>query len=92
MKYGARYTNKFKKDLKRCGKRGYDLQLAYCAISLLCKNGTLPAEYRPHKLNGRYEGLWECHLQPDWLLVWAQNETELILLFTDTGTHADLFK
>ncbi len=91
MKYGARYSNKFKKDMKRCEKRGYNLHFLQDAISILCKTGTLPPEYRPHKLSGKYDGLWECHIQSDWLLVWSQNDTELILLFTDTGTHADLF-
>lgn len=91
MKYSARYSHKFKKDMKRCEKRGCNLQFLRKTIVLLCESGTLPPEYRPHKLSGKYEGLWECHIQPDWLLVWDQNDTELILLFTDTGTHADLF-
>lgn len=77
--------------MKRCEKRGCHIQLMRYVISLLCETGTLPSEYRPHKLSGKYEGLWECHIQPDWLLVWSQNDTELLLLFTDTGTHADLF-
>lgn len=91
MKYSARFSNKFKKDMKRCEKRGCNVQLMRYVISLLCETGTLPPEYRPHKLSGKYEGLWECHIQSDWLLVWNQNDTELMLLFTDTGTHADLF-
>jgi mRNA interferase YafQ len=53
--------------------------------------GKLPRIYKPHKLTGNYIDCWECHLQPDWLLVWKQNDTELILLFTNTGTHSDLF-
>ena len=61
------------------------------AIRLLEQNGVLPANYRPHKLSGNYEGCWECHLKGDWLLIWEQNESELTLLFTGTGTHADLF-
>ena len=68
------------------------MELLRKAISLLAETGTLPATYKPHKLTGKYKGLWECHLQPDRLLVWQQNDTELILLFTNTGTHADLFK
>ena len=68
------------------------MELLRKAISLLAETGTLPATYKPHKLAGKYKVLWECHLQPDWLLVWQQNDTELILLFTNTGTHADLFK
>lgn len=60
-------------------------------MALLSENGVLPSEYKPHKLSGKYSGLWECHIKPDWLLVWKQNDKELILLFTNTGTHSDLF-
>ena len=63
----------------------------YHAIELLRQTGSLPAKYKPHKLSGKYKGCWECHIQPDWLLVWQQNDKELILLFTNTGTHSDLF-
>ena len=67
------------------------MELLKEAIRLLEQNGVLPANYRPHKLSGNYEGCWECHLKGDWLLIWEQNESELTLLFTGTGTHADLF-
>ena len=46
---------------------------------------------KPHKLSGDYVGCWECHIKPDWLLVWEQNDTELVLLMTNTGTHSDIF-
>lgn len=91
MKYRIIPSKRFEKDLKRCEKRGYNMQLVKDAIMLLAENGTLPASYRPHKLSGQYGGCWECHLKPDWLLIWEQNDTELILLFTGTGTHSDLF-
>ena len=58
---------------------------------MLEKSGSLPKEYKPHTLSGNYKGCWECHIKADWLLVWQQNDEELILLFTNTGTHADLF-
>ncbi len=61
-------------------------------IALLSESGTLPRQYRPHKLHGDFEGCWECHIRLDWLLIWKQNDTELILLFTNTGTHADLLE
>jgi len=61
------------------------------AIRLLEADGQLPMKYRPHKLSGQYAGTWECHLKSDWLLIWEQNDTELILLFTGIGTHSDLF-
>lgn len=60
--------------------------------SLLAETGTLPTHYKPHKLSGKYNGCWECHIKSDWLLVWMQNDKELVLLFTNTGTHADLFE
>lgn len=85
------YANSFKKDLKTCKKRGYDLKLLQEVIDILQKNGTLPAKYQSHKLSGKLEGLWECHIKGDWLLIWQQKDTELILIMTDTGTHSDLF-
>ena len=85
------YTKRFEKDLKRCLKRGLNIQLIQEAIALLAETGTLPAKYRPHKLSGQFDGCWECHIQPDWLMTWKQNDTELTLLFLQTGTHSDLF-
>jgi len=89
--YSIKYTNKFKKDVKRCQKRGLDLNLLRDVVDILATEGKLPPKYKPHPLGGNYKNRMECHIQPDWLLVWMQNETELILLFTDTGTHSDLF-
>ena len=89
--YSIDYTKRFKKDLKRCQKRGLDLQLILDAIALLRTTGTLPAKYRPHKLLGDRDGQWKCHIQPDWLMTWNQNDMELTLLFLQTGTHSDLF-
>ena len=53
--------------------------------------GTVPAKNKPHKLTGNYKGFWECHIQPDWLLIWFQNDAEKIIELTRTGTHSDLF-
>ena len=89
--YSIDYTNRFKKDLKRCQKRGLDLQLILDAIALLKTTGTLPMSYRPLKLSGNRDGQWECHIEPDWLMIWEQNDMELTLLFLQTGTHSDLF-
>ena len=61
------------------------------AIDLLQETGKLPVKYKPHTLTGSYKGCWECHIKPDWLLIWKQNDNELVLLFLDTGTHSDLF-
>lgn len=90
--YSIEYTNQFKKDLKRCQKQGRDLSLIYTTISLLSQTGTLPPEYKAHKLLGSYKGKWECHIQSDWILIWEQFNNELRMIMTNTGTHAELFK
>lgn len=84
-------TNRFEKDVLRCKKRGLNLSDLQTAMKILEKDGFLPEKYKPHKLSGKYVNCWECHIKPDWLLIWEQNEIELILLFLNTGTHSDLF-
>lgn len=91
MKYDILFSNQFKRSYKRCIKRGYNKALFEKVITILSESGTLPPRYKPHKLTGEWAGLWECHIQPDWLLIWEQRESELILILTDTGTHSDLF-
>ena len=66
--YRLEYTTNFKKDLKTCKKRGLELHLLQRVIDILQETGTLPNQYRPHKLSGKFEGLWECHIKSDWLL------------------------
>jgi len=89
--YRIAYSTRFKKDLKRCIKRGLDISILENAIDLLQLTGSLPLIYKSHKLTGNYIGCWECHLQNDWLLVWMQNDTELILVLLNTGSHSDIF-
>ena len=61
-------------------------------MSILIETGTLPSHYHPHKLKGKKGNTtWECHIQPNWLLVWEQHDEELIMLMLDTGTHSDIF-
>ena len=91
MTYTVLTSTKFERDVKRCKKRDLNIKRLLDAVEILKEKGSLPPEYRPHKLSGKYAGLWECHIQPDWLLVWDQNDSELTLLLTDTGTHSDLF-
>lgn len=91
MKYSIRYTGEFKRSLKRCLKHGYDEQLLTEVLNILTNEGKLPQKYLSHILHGQYEGFWECHITNDWLLVWDQNDKELILMMTNTGTHSDLF-
>ena len=90
--YSIEFTMRFKKELKKCMKRGYDLTALSKVIDILQEKGKLPANFKPHILKGKYNGLWECHIKSDWLLVWEQNDETLSLLMMDTGTHSDLFK
>lgn len=89
--FEIQYSNKIKKDIKLALKRGLDIELFKEVVLLLEAKGELPTNYKPHKLKGKYNGFWECHIQPDWLLIWEQdNEIRLISLIR-TGTHSDLF-
>jgi mRNA interferase YafQ len=60
-------------------------------VTTLVIEGKLPLKYKSHVLKGNYKGFWECHIQPDWLLVWEQNETIKLISLIRTGTHSDLF-
>ena len=92
MSYIIHYSSNFKKAYKRCKKRGLDMLLLKEVIRILSEEGKLPPTYHAHTLQGKYKDLWECHIQPDWLLIWEQNDKEFILYFLSTGTHSDLFK
>ena len=89
--YDVIYTVQFKKSLKRCVRRGLRIEAFAKVLDILQQNGTLPNEYRPHKLQGKYKDCWECHIEPDWLLIWEQDDHQLRLILVDTGTHSDLF-
>lgn len=91
MPYRISYTNRFKKDVKRCFKRGLKMEKLQAVIDILSSEGSLPASYKPHPLSGNHANQWECHLTPDWLMIWEQNDKELSLLFLQTGSHSDLF-
>lgn len=84
-------THTFDKDVKRCKKRGYSMEELAIVIDELIKEGKVDANYHPHMLSGNRQGQWECHIRPDWLLVWEQNDKELTLLMLNTGTHSDVF-
>lgn len=86
-----KYQTTFKKDYKRIKKRGYDVRLLEKVIELLSTGVDLPPEYHDHILLGNYSGCRECHITPDWLLIYEISENELILYLTRTGTHSDLF-
>lgn len=91
MAYIFTTTRAFDKAVKRCQRRGYPMEKLIAAIKLLVSEGTLPRQYLPHKLKGNYAGVWECHIAPDWLLLWKQDDERLTMLMVDTGTHADIF-
>lgn len=84
-------TSQFKKDLKRVKKRGKDLTLLKDVLQTLREEETLEEKFRDHALTGNYSGFRECHIQPDWLLVYMISRDELILTASRTGSHSDLF-
>lgn len=90
-KYRYLATTQFKKDVKLCIKRGKPIEELKSVVEQLLESGQLPARYKPHKLAGPLAGLWECHIQSDWLLIWEQRDDELIMIMTRTGTHSDVF-
>ena len=91
MKYGLALTGKFKKTLKLAKKRGLDIALLDSVVEKLLHGETLEEKYRDHELKGNWKGFRECHIQPDWLLIYLVENDVLILTLVDTGTHADLF-
>ena len=91
MKYSIKPTSKFQKDLKRIQKRGYDLSLLSDVIKKLSNGESLPLKYRDHNLIGNFCGCRECHITPDWLLIYEIYEKDLYLYLTRTGSHSDLF-
>ena len=86
-----KYQAAFKRDYKRIKKRGYNIRLLEQVIALLAQEQELPPAYRDHALTGDYSGCRECHIAPDWLLVYEVLQDELLLYLTRTGTHSDLF-
>lgn len=84
-------SNRFKKDLKTAAKRGYDLDLLETVVNTLANQQPLPEKNRDHALTGDYIGFRECHILPDWLLIYRVDGEDLILFLARVGTHADLF-
>jgi len=79
----------FRGDLKRQKCHGKDIDDLMAAVELLAEQGELPAAYLAHKLSGEWSGVWECHIELDWLLIYVVTDEEVLLI--RTGTHADLF-
>jgi addiction module toxin, relE/stbE family len=92
MKYIIRPTSRFQRDLKRAAKRGYHTELLTAVIKKLADGVPLEQRYRDHALTGDYAGSRECHITPDWLLIYEIDGDTLLLYLLRTGTHSDLFK
>ena len=89
--YSIWYSNKFKKDIRRAIKRGHNINQIQAIIELLASGESLPEKYKDHQLTGNWSGYRECHINPDWLLIYKIDDDMLILTLTRTGTHSDLF-
>lgn len=85
------YHSKFKKDIKVIKKRNYDLSKLEKVIEILVKEKNLPARYKDHALTGNYKDFRECHILPDWLLIYRIEKDILTLVLSRTGTHSNLF-
>ena len=92
MKYEVKFTNQFRKDLKLAKKQNKDLDKLFEVVNILADGGTLDARYRDHDLSGNYKGTRECHIEPDWLLVYEIRNEGLVLMLYRLGTHSELFK
>lgn len=91
MSYRLILTNKFKKGLKLAKKRGLDIMLLDSLVEKLLNNIPLDEKNKDHELKGNFKGFRECHIQPNWLLIYLIEDDMLTLTLIDTGTHADLF-
>ena len=92
MKYKIKFTKRFKKDLKQAKKQGKDIEKLFDIIEKIAKDETLDERYRDHSLTGNCKGTRECHIEPDFLLIYEKIEEFLILSLVRTGSHPDLFK
>lgn len=91
MKYKIAIGGKFKRDYRLAVRRGYNIALLQNVVNTLASGEKLDDKYKDHALSGNYDGFRECHITPDWLLIYKFNDTELILYLMRTGTHSDLF-
>ena len=90
MSYEVKYTARFKRDYKRMKKRGKDVSKFLDVIDMLREGQALPPQYQDHPLHGDYEGHRDCHVEPDWVLIYYKSETALVLSLTRTGSHSDV--
>lgn len=92
MKYEVKFTTKFKKDIKLAKKQGRNTDKLLRIIEQLANGEQLEAKYRDHDLSGDYQGWRECHIEPDWLLVYKLLDDVLVLLLNRIGSHSELFR
>lgn len=90
--YDLEYSGQFKKDLKLMNKRGVNLNDLRKVLDYLIIEGQVPISYKPHILSGKYKGVWACHINPDWLLIYDINNSIKLVRLVRTGSHSDLFK
>lgn len=90
-KYTVKYTGGFKKDYKRAIKRGLNIKLLEQIVTMLAMGEPLPEKNRDHELSGNWTGHRECHILPDWLLIYRIEDNVLVLTLSRTGSHSDLF-
>ena len=83
-------TTQFKKDLRRAKRRGKNLDKLWDIVERLLSKQTLEPRNRQHRLSGQWSHCWECHIEPDWLLIWDQRQVDALILIR-TGSHTDLF-
>ena len=91
MKYIVKYTARFQKDYKILVKRKLDVSKVHEVIEILASGKVLPGKYHDHALSGNYQDARECHIRPDWLLIYSISNEKLILELMRTGSHSDLF-
>lgn len=92
MVYELAKTSRFKASVKLAKKRGLDISILEDVIEKLRLDLPLDAKHKNHELQGKFKGIWECHIQPDWLLLYLKDNNVLVLTLIDSGTHSDLFK
>lgn len=92
MKYDVQFTSQFKKDVKLAEKQNKNLNKLFEVIEILANGETLDARYKDHSLTGNYKGTRECHIEPDWLLIYEIRNNILVLMLYRLGTHSELFK
>lgn len=91
-KYELYITGECKQNLKRCKKRGLPMNELWEVVDKLLRGEELEEKYHAHILQGDRKGQWECHIRPDWLLIWERHDDKLVLIMVNTGTHSDLFE